>query len=88
MELHVIKDGDQYVGYAPEFRAVIVEANSLEELKQNCKTLLQEYLEFYLKRIEEELFELIEFNNLEDWLGEDYKIQQELNKYKETFGDL
>lgn len=84
-----IKEGDTYIGKVVNIPGVCVQANSFEEMVLQMKDICKIWLNHHLKTLEQkEPFDFEEFKNADQWLGEDYQNKQELDKYKEIFGEL
>ena len=89
--INYIKDGKHYVGVPVNIRGVVIQADTLEELKEKGKSLCKSYLSFLSETIDqEEPFELHEQPDFEIWLyGEkEAELRRELQKYKDMFGEL
>lgn len=84
-----IKENDAYIAKPVNIPGVCVQAESFEEMIIQMKDLCKSWINHYLKILEQdEPFEFKEFTNGDQWLGEDYQNKQELDKYKELFGEI
>lgn len=89
--VYYIKEGIHYVGKPVNIRGVVVQATTLDDLKIKMKSLCKIVLEHHFDILDnDDPFELVEEKDPSVWLyGEkDAEIRNELQKYKDLFGDI
>lgn len=77
--------------YPVNMKGVCLQAKTLEELNERAKLMCKAWVEHFSDILEQdEPFELKEVTDFGEWLyGErDNKLREELQKYKDTFGEL
>lgn len=89
--INYIRDGEYFIGHPVNIKGVTVQATSLEDLKEKTKMLCNHMIDFHKKTLDQdEPFELYEETDGDVWLyGEpEAKMRKELQRYKDTFGDI
>lgn len=89
--INYVRDGEYYVGCPVNISGIVVQAKSLDELKRKCKAMYIMHLNFMKETIDqEEPFELVEMEDKQLWLYGSHimKLREELQRYKDTFGEL
>lgn len=84
LRLNYVLDGDQYVGVPVNLTAVVVQADTLEELNDEAKKLTKMYLETLSDALDKDSFELHQVESFES--TRIVQMQQRLMKYEEMFG--
>jgi hypothetical protein len=79
-------------GYPVNMRSITVSAKTKEELAKKCKKAMRHMMSLFDRILNsEDPFELSEYKNISEWLDPDQKIaklERELQRYKDTFGEI
>lgn len=89
--LNYIMDGKTFVAYPVNISGVVVEADSIEELKQRAKSMCKSILEFNMEIInQDEPFELKGFTDRDEFHfnSRELKLMKKLEKYIDLFGEI